>query len=287
MVKKRSDLRRPRSPRRLGTVARVAAKLKAEADAHPWSLDWAQAPGGTRDLYEDLGEIAIEALRAGAPLAQAVWVNDDGEAVRPAFAPGGPYREQLEWLLHGNGAPLIEYHGGLVYLLSDPESAELPRYPGVPPDEEPKAGKSLGTRLDDLIILVRSCPGGDQLTQREVATVINHPWFRKTFKLEEYRYASVSAMSQHHVKLRKAGTIRIISPAVKYREHHLWHLEKAAVYQTGLRFMDGNELAPLISHGISLALERDADQLKYSLLSSPFDDAASGIDLTGPECPSA
>jgi hypothetical protein len=129
-------------------------------------------------VYEDMGEIAIEALKAKAPLAQVDWVNDDGEVSRPAFALNGPWREQLAWLLHGNGAPLIEYHGGLIHLLSDPESPELPRYPGVPPDMEPKAGKSLGAKLDDLIIHVRSCPGGDQLTQREVAQVLNHQWFR-------------------------------------------------------------------------------------------------------------
>lgn len=287
-VNKRSDLRKPRSPRRLDTVRRVEAKLKAEADAHPRSLDWARAPEGTRDLYQDLGEIAIEALKAGAELAQIDWVNEDGEVSRPALALGGPYREQLEWLLHGNGAPLAEYHGGLILLLSDPESAELPRYPGVPPDTEPKAGKSLGEKLDHLIVLVRSCPGGDQLTQREVATVINSPGFRRDFKLTEYRYVSVSAMSQHHVKLRKAGTIRIIAPAVRYREKHLWHLEKAARYRTGLRFLEGDELAALICHGIAVALERDAGQLRYSLPSSPFDDLfAAGADLTGRECPSA
>jgi hypothetical protein len=49
-VKKRSDLSKPKYPRRLDTVARVEAKLRAEADAHPWSLDWAHAPDGTWDL---------------------------------------------------------------------------------------------------------------------------------------------------------------------------------------------------------------------------------------------
>ena len=55
--------------------------------------------------------------------------------------PGGPWREQLEWLTRGNGAPLIEYHGGLAYLLSDPVAAEQPRYPGAPPGTDPKAGR--------------------------------------------------------------------------------------------------------------------------------------------------
>ena len=36
-------------------------------------------------------------------------------------------------------------------------------------------------------------------------------------------------MSQHHVKLRKAGTIRITAKAVRYREGHIWHLDQAAV----------------------------------------------------------
>ena len=53
--------------------------------------------------------------------------------------------------------------------------AELPRYPGVPQGVEPKAGKSLGAKLDDLINLVRSCPDGNELTQRETGEVINHP----------------------------------------------------------------------------------------------------------------
>jgi hypothetical protein len=196
-VKKRSDLRKAGPPRRLDTVRRVEAKLKAEQDTHPRSIDWFGAPPGAMELYSDLADLGIESLKAGAEFAQL-------DASLPCASLDGPWRQQLEWLLHGNGAPLIEYHGGLAYLLSDPVAAELPRYPGVSDGVNPKAGKSLGEKLDHLIVLVRSCPGGDELTQREVAEVINHPWFRETFGLEGYRYVSVSAMSQHHVKLRKS-----------------------------------------------------------------------------------
>jgi hypothetical protein len=162
--------------------------------------------------------------------------------------------------------------------------AELPRYPGVPEGVNPKAGKSLGEKLDHLIVLVRSCPGGDALTQREVAEVVNHPWFRETFGLEEYRYVSVSAMSQHHVKLRKAGTIRIIAKAVRFREGHIWHLDQAAVYRTGLKFAEDDELLRLLIHGIMTALGVRWKRVRHRL-SSPFDDAASGIDFDGPEYP--
>jgi hypothetical protein len=192
-VKKCSDLREAGPPRRQDTVRRVEAKLKAEQDIHPRSIDWFRAPPGAMELYSDLADLGIESLKAGAEFAQL-------DASLPCASLGGAWRQQLEWLLHGNGAPLIEYHGGLVYLLSDPVYAELPRYPGVPEGVNPKAGKSLGEKLDHLIVLVRSCPGGDALTQREVAAVINHPWFRATFGLEEYRYVSVSAMSQVHVR---------------------------------------------------------------------------------------
>jgi hypothetical protein len=76
-------------------------------------------------------------------------VNDDGEISRPAFALSGPWREQVSWLLHGNGVPLVEYCGGLIYLLSDAESARLPRYTGDPHDVE-RAGKTLDAKLDKL-----------------------------------------------------------------------------------------------------------------------------------------
>jgi hypothetical protein len=276
-VKKCSDLREARPPRRLDTVRRVEAKLKAEQNAHPKSVDWFGAPLGARELYSDLAAMGIESLKAGAPLAQL-------DASLPCASLDGPWREQLEWLLTGNGAPLIECHGGLVYLLSDPVPAELPRYPGVPEGVEPKAGKSLGGKLDDLMTLVRSCPGGEALTQREVATVINNEWFRETFKITEYRYVSVSAMSQHHVKLRKAGTIRIIAKAVRYREGHIWHLDQAAVYRTGLTFSPDDELLHLLRHGIVTALGVSWRRVRHRL-ASPFEDAASEIDVGGPESP--
>ena len=277
-VKKRSDLRKAGPPKRLDTVRRVEAKLKAEQDTHPRSIDWSGAPPGAMELYSDLADLAIESLKAGAEFAQL-------DTSLPCASLGGPWHQQLEWLLHGNGAPLIEYHGGLVYLLSDPVPAELPRYPGVPEGVNPKAGKSLGEKLDHLIVLVRSCPGGDALTQREVAEVINHPWFRETFGLEEYRYVSVSAMSQHHVKLRKAGTIRIIAPAVRYREGHIWHLDQAAQYRTGLKFAEDDELLRLLLHGIVMALEDRYWKRMTHRLSSPFDDTASEIEFSGPEYP--
>jgi len=73
---------------------------------------------------------------------------------------------------------------------------------------------------------------------------------------------------------------------VRYREGHIWHLDQAATYQTGLRFMEGNELARLLRHGIMLALEEHQERMKY-MLTSAFDDMASQIDLGGPEYPFA
>ena len=141
-VKKLADLRRPSAPQRLDTVRRVEAKLKAEADPHPWSLDWAGAPEGTRDLYEDLGEAGIESLKAGAELAQVDWAEPGGAVTRPAYALSGPWREQMQWLLHGNGAPLIEYHGGLIYLLSDPVTAEKAGIPASRPASTPRPARA-------------------------------------------------------------------------------------------------------------------------------------------------
>ena len=258
-------------------MRRVEAKLRAEQAAHPKAIDWFGAPPGAQELYSDLAGLGIESLKSGAPLAQI-------DASLPCASLSGPWREQLEWLLTGNGVPLIEYHGGLFFLLSDPVPAELPRYPGVPEGVNPKAGRSFGEKLDDLMTLVRSCPGGEPMTQREVGAVINHEWFRETFGLGEYRHVSVSALSQHHVKLRKRGTFRIIAKAVRYRRGHTWHLDQSAVYRTGLTFSPDDKLLRLLHHGIVTALGVDWKRVRHRL-SSPFEDAASEIDVGGPESP--
>ena len=96
--------------------------------------------------------------------------------------------------------------------------------------------------------------------------MLNHPWFRRTFRLAGYRYASVSAMSQHHVELRKSGVIRIIAPAVRYRERHAWHLERAARYRTGLRLAEGKRFV-----------------LDGRSISTPAWFTAPGAGLSGPE----
>jgi hypothetical protein len=207
-VEKCSDLRErepelPADPlglRPLRTERQILAKHKAENDPHPKSRDWDGAPEGAMECYEALIDSAIRAVGSGAPLAQ---VKTEG---CPAFQFSGPWREQLEYLLHGDGVPLIELAGGLITLLGDPESDPKPAYPGVPEGVNPKAGKSFGTKLDDLILIIRSCEGGDKLTQREIATIINHASFREAFGLNEHRYASVGSLSKHHVKLRKKGT---------------------------------------------------------------------------------
>jgi hypothetical protein len=100
--------------RELKTEKQVLAKQRAEADPHPLSMDWDAAPEGTRELYEDLVDLAIEAIRSGAPLAQ---VRTEG---RSAFQLNGPWRDQVAWLLTGNGAALFEHRGGLITLLADP-----------------------------------------------------------------------------------------------------------------------------------------------------------------------
>ena len=116
-----------RKLRPIKTEKQVLAKLRAEADSHPLSMDWDAAPEGTRELYEDLADLAIEAIRSGAPLAQ---VRTEG---CPAFQLNGPWRDQVGWLLTGNGAALIEHRGGLITLLADPRAQPQSRYPGRPP----------------------------------------------------------------------------------------------------------------------------------------------------------
>ena len=112
--------------------------------------------------------------------------------------------------------------------------------------------------------------------------MLNHPLFRRDFKITEYRYVSVSAMSDHHVKLRKRGTIKIIRKAVRYREGHLWHLDQAAEYRTGLGFMEGDELLPPLRHGIMVALEEHQVKME-SRLTSVWEDVGSETALGGPE----
>ncbi len=248
-VEKFSDLRErepelPADPLRLRplrTERQILAKHKAENDPHPKSRDWDGAPEGAMECYEALIDSAIRAVEGGAPLAQ---VRTEG---CPAWQPDGPWCEQLAYLLHGDGVPLIELAGGLITLLGDPESDPKDPYPGVPEGVNPKAGKSFGTKLDDLILIIRSCEGGDKLTQREIATIINHASFREAFGLNEHRYASVGSLSKHHVKLRKKGTIRIIEKAVRYRENRQWRLESAARYKTCLHLPEDNELALLVA----------------------------------------
>ena len=91
-------------------------------------------------------------------------------------------------------------------------------------------------------------------------------------------------MSAHHVKQRKAGTVRIITPAVRYREGHIWHLDTAAVYRTGLRFGPGDELGALLAHGIVTALGGITRRARAAV-PSPFEAAATEISLDGPHTP--
>ena len=71
-------------------MRRVEGKIQAEQDTHPRSADWLAAPLETMELYLDLADLGIESLKAGAPLAQIDWVDEDGEVSRPAFSLNGP-----------------------------------------------------------------------------------------------------------------------------------------------------------------------------------------------------
>jgi hypothetical protein len=71
---------------------------------------------------------------------------------------------------------------------------------------------------------------------------------------------------------------------VRYREGHIWHLDQAAVYRTGLKFAEDDELLRLLRHGIVTALGVRWRRVRHRL-SSPFEDAASEIDFGGPESP--
>lgn len=225
------------------TVKQCLAKYRAECDPHPKSArDWGTAPEGTRDqCYRAMIDAGIRAIEAGAPLAQFSTRGC------PSFQLSGPWREQIEWLLHGDGVPLIEMAGGVIKLLGDPRSEPKTPYPGVPEGVNPKAGKSMGPKLDDLINIVRSCKDGDSLTQRGIATIINHASFREALGLGEYRYVSVGSISKHHVGMRKNGSLRITEKAVRYREKRQWRLELPARYKTNLRLPDAHELARIVA----------------------------------------
>ena len=247
-----------RKPRQLKTEKQVLTKLRAEADPHPLSMDWDRAPEGTPELYWDLADLAIEAIRSGAPLAQ---VRTEG---RPAFQLNGPWRNQVAWLLTGNGAALIEHRGGLITLLPDPEARPQSRYPGAPPDLIPgNPGRSWKAgMLDYYVLMIRGCPGGEDLTQRKVCEVLNHQWFRTVCGLRDHKYVSVTSMSNSHVRRRKEGTLRITDPAVHYREYHRWRLYTAARYRSGLRPGEGSELDQLLRRLIEEVREPDDDDLR-------------------------
>jgi len=246
-----------REPRPLKTEKQVLAKLRAEADPHPLSMDWDLAPEGSRELYEDLADLAIEAIRSGAPLAQ---VQTEG---RPAFQLNGPWRDQVRWLLTGNGQALIEHRGGLITLLADPKSRPQSRYPGAPPDMIPgNPGRSWKAEmLDYYVLMVRGCPGGEDLTQRQVCEVLNHEWFRTVRGLRDHKYVSVTSMSNSHVRNRKEHTLRIKHPAEHYRDHHRWRLYSATCYSSGLRPWEGSELDHLLRGLIKEIRKRDDDDL--------------------------
>jgi len=152
-----------RKLRPLRTEKQVLSKVKAERDPHPLSIDWDLAPEGTQELYESLADRAIEELKVGAPVAQVPTKGC------PAFQLNGPWREQLRWLLTGNGAALIQHRGGLITLLADPASSPQSRYPGAPPDMIPgNPGRSWKAgMLDYYVLMIRGCPGGEDLTQRQ------------------------------------------------------------------------------------------------------------------------
>ena len=98
---------------------------------------------------------------------------------------------------------------------------------------------------------------------------------------------SVSALSQHHVKLRKQGVIRIIAPAVRYRDHHNWHLEQAACYRTGLKLAEDNELLPLLRHGIAIVMADHEPRMRNKLAKAAqaWDGKGTEVDTDGPEDP--
>lgn len=257
-VQKSVDLRQLpflREQRTLRTVRQVERKEKAEHDRrHPRSLDWEFAPEGAMGLYERLCADGIKALQDGAPAARF--------RAGPDLKLNGPWREQLEWLLTGNGAALIGYAGGLIALLSDPESEKQSAYPGAPDDMmRGNPGRSWTTAEKDYwISVIRGCPEGAALTQRQLGTVLNGAGFRQAFGMQDRKYVSVKTISDTHVRLRKEGRLRVTCKAVHYRRHHQWRLDSPARYHSAVVPWPGSELEETLTALIGVVQKPEMDQ---------------------------
>jgi hypothetical protein len=252
--------------RPITTLPQLKRKVEAEADPHPLSVDWAAAPPGTQEFYEDLAAQAARALMQG-----------EHEA-RCQASLRGKFGAQLAWLLHGNGAPLVEHVKGNVWrLLKDPEGPKQNPYPGVPEGQEPRwTKKHVGRRLAQLVYLIRSDMDGASLTNREVAEVLNNQVFRRLFMIEDCCYISAAAVSKAQVKLRAehAGGFRRVSSAVHYRDQHRWRLDQPARWRTGLDISQcelGEMITPVIRHVLE---EMQRQRRGMELMQDPMGRAA-------------
>jgi hypothetical protein len=241
------------------TVRQGEAKEKAEHNReNPRSVDWDLAPALAMVLYEILCALGLRALQEGAQTATFRLDRQLGL--------DGPYRSAFLWLLHGNGAPLIAYHDGFVTMLRDPVGERPSAYPGAGDVMRGNPGRSWKSgELDYFVSLIRGTPGGASLTQRELCRVLNGENFRRSFGMEDRKYVSVGTMSKIHVRLRKAGLVRMVSKPVHYRDKHRWRLDQPARYHSSVSPWPGSGEADLLQALIEQVKKPDPEEMQARL----------------------
>lgn len=233
----------------IASVAQLLTKAAAENDDHPLSQDWISAPLGTKELYGTLLEMGRQELITGSPVARVRL---------PEVAP-----EKIEWLVKGNGCPLIKVEDGYATLLRDREPAENPRYPGCPQGVNPKAGKTMGEKLETAIAIVMASSWGKKLSHVDITRVINTAEMRELLDLGEYRYAGYNAVCEAIKKMVREGRIRRVRSAVHYRKNHHWAVESNAEYDPC--FLLSPEHDRVVSGAVRAALTAKMEELRERL----------------------
>jgi len=244
-------------PAPVRTLAQLRAKIKAETKhRHPLSHDNDTAPKGWPTAYARMADAArTNAIAWSMGPATCEWdeyarlagcVSDEARKPARGFI---FHRDQvkgleahLAWSIHGNGTPLMkEMPDGWFQFLDDPKTRyhrwecgcfykkhSSENYPNVEPGTCPVAGEKLD--LDALVKLVRAQEWGGSLSHYQVAAVINHPLFRRTFGLVKCRYASKDSCAKAVKRARDGQEMKRDKDAVLFRRGRHWLTAEPAHY---------------------------------------------------------
>jgi hypothetical protein len=246
-------------PAPVRTLAQLRAKIKAETKhRHPLSHDNDTAPSGWATAYARMADAArTNAIRWSMGPATCEWeeyarlAGFVSEAARKPARGFIFHRDQVKgldahiaWSVHGNGTPLLkEMPDGWLCFLDDPKTKyhrwecgcfykkhSSENYPNVEPGTCPVAKGDSALDLDALVKMVRAQEWGGSLSHYQVAAVINHPLFRRTFGLVKCRYASKDSCAKAVKRARDAEEMVRDKDAVLFRRGRHWLTAEPAHY---------------------------------------------------------